>query len=103
MESVPKLHGLPSYLGASQHKGFIVKNHQILDVTREFITQGNVRAKERLMTTGIVGSPKTVHEKLTEYSNNGIDHLLLKFSQTTKDLSFLEEVLGQWMSEQNVR
>ena len=104
-----KMRDFKSILGSKKMQ-YAVSTHVIPGVTDEeaherlkALTQGNVRAKERLMTTGIVGSPKTVHEKLTEYSNNGIDHLLLKFSQTTKDLSFLEEVLAQWMSEQNVR
>ncbi|MHA2303818.1 MAG: hypothetical protein ACXACU_00405 [Candidatus Hodarchaeales archaeon] len=89
---------------------YAVSTHVIPGVTDEdaqqrleALTQGNVRAKERILKTGIVASTKNVYEKLTEYSNNGIDHLLLKFSQTTKDLSFLEEILAQWMSELNVR
>lgn len=104
-----KIRDFQSLLGNNKMQ-YAVSTHVIPGMTDEeaqqrleALTQGNVRAKERIKKTGIVGSPKTVYEKLTEYSNNGIDHLLLKFSQTTKDLSFLEEILTQWMSEQNVR
>jgi FMNH2-dependent dimethyl sulfone monooxygenase len=104
-----KIRGFQSLLGSKKMQ-YAVSTHVIPGKTDEeaqqrleALTQGNVRAKERIEKTGVVGSPKTVYEKLNEYSNNGIDHLLLKFSQTTKDLSFLEEILAQWMSEQNVR
>ena len=36
-------HRLFGHPAESQHKGFVVKSQQILNVTREFITQGNVR------------------------------------------------------------
>lgn len=104
-----KIRGFQSLLGNKKMQ-YAVSAHVISGETDEkaqqrleVLTQGNIRVKERIEKTGVVGSPKTVREKLTEYSNNGIDHLLLKFSHTTKDLSFLEETLAQWMSEQNVR
>jgi FMNH2-dependent dimethyl sulfone monooxygenase len=85
---------------------YAVSTHVIPGVTDEeaqkrleSLTQGNSRIKDRIKKIGIVGSPNTVKEKLTEYSNSGIDHLLLKFSQTTKDLLFLKEILREWMSE----
>jgi FMNH2-dependent dimethyl sulfone monooxygenase len=103
-----KIRGFQSLLGNKEMQ-YAVSTHVIPGVTGEeaqqrleALTQGNVHVRDRIKRTGIVGSPKTVHEKLAEYSNNGVDHLLLKFSQTTKDLTFLEEILTQWMSEQNV-
>ena len=36
----PRLFGSPE---DSQHEGLVVKSQQVLNVTREFITQGNVR------------------------------------------------------------
>ncbi len=64
----------------------------------EWLTQGNVEAKDRISRLGIVGSPQTIKEKLLEYADTGLDHLLLKFSNTTEDLSFLRDMLSKWES-----
>jgi FMNH2-dependent dimethyl sulfone monooxygenase len=60
------------------------------------LTQGNITVIERILKTGIIGSPQTIQDKLLEYSKSGLNHLLLKFSHTAKDLTFLEETLSIW-------
>jgi FMNH2-dependent dimethyl sulfone monooxygenase len=84
---------------------FAVSTHVVPGVTDEeaqqrvhHITRGNKRATERLLKTGIVGSSQTIQEKLLEYSETGLTHLLLKFSRTVEDLTLLDEILSNWRS-----
>jgi FMNH2-dependent dimethyl sulfone monooxygenase len=51
---------------------------------------GNINVINHVLNTGIVGSPDSVENKLNEFRETGLDHLLLQFSQTVADLEFFE-------------
>ncbi|MHA1984379.1 MAG: LLM class flavin-dependent oxidoreductase [Candidatus Hodarchaeales archaeon] len=53
---------------------------------------GNTNVINHVLNTGIVGSPDTVENKLIEFKETGLDHLLLQFSQTVADLEFFEKI-----------
>ena len=53
---------------------------------------GNENIINHVLSTGIVGSPETVKERLENYKDTGLDHLLLQFSQTDVGLDFFESI-----------
>ncbi|MHA1993553.1 MAG: LLM class flavin-dependent oxidoreductase [Candidatus Hodarchaeales archaeon] len=63
------------------------------------LTRDNPSAEERILKSGIIGSPQTIQERIMEYEKTGLNHLLLKFSQTVKDLTYLEDILSNWKSK----
>ena len=61
------------YPSERQHKGLIMKNYQILNVTREFITQGNIRVGRHI--NGFL--PESTVGSANKKNGKGIDITLL--------------------------
>ena len=61
----------------------------------EHVTQmhGDKKRLERVLNTGLIGSPETVVQKIKSLENLGINHILLKLSPTLKELKLIKGII----------
>ncbi|MGD0329513.1 MAG: LLM class flavin-dependent oxidoreductase [Nitrososphaeria archaeon] len=61
----------------------------------EHMTQmhGDKKRLERVLNTGLIGSPETVVQKIKNLENSGVDHILLKLSPTLKELKQIKRII----------
>jgi FMNH2-dependent dimethyl sulfone monooxygenase len=61
----------------------------------EHMTQmhGDKKRLERVLDTGLIGSPETVVQKIKSLENLGINHILLKLSPTLKELKQIKRII----------
>ena len=58
------------------------------------LMKANQNALENSLATGLVGSPETVAEGISQFENSGVDHILLHFTPTLDEFErFVDEVM----------
>ena len=57
------------------------------------ITGGRKNVLDRTLDTGLIGSPETVAEKIEQFEESGIDHILLQLTPSLRELENVEKLL----------